>query len=521
MQAAYARSTAEDNEERQPRRQFDQMLAFVESAEALALPHDEMEQWLGREGRELQRGLLQQHCDLRAAAERRMTAVRGADGVQRGMARQRPHVLGSLFGSVTVWRLAYQAKGAASLHPLDAGLNLPPGQYSYGVRRLVAEYAAKSSFDEVVVEIERWTGSIVHKRQVEELTRAAAQDFDAFYAQRIPDGARISDRDVLVITTDAKGIVVRPEDLREATRRAAVQGKHKLTKRLSRGEKRNRKRMAQVAVTYAIEPFVRDAEDVLREFRPARDVKARRPAPTYKRAWASVASNPSEVIDEAFREAERVDPAHCMRWVVLVDGNRDQIRLIREVARRHRVKVTMLLDVVHVLEYLWKAAYCFHAEASRDAEVWVTERLRLLLTGHDASQVGAGIRRSATRHDLSKTAREAADRCAAYLQNNRALIDYAKALRSGFPIATGVVEGACRYLVKDRMDRTGARWSLEGAEAVLRLRALCTNGDFDEYWRFHLAQEHERNHRSHYADGEVPNPLPAARPSSPKLRRIK
>jgi hypothetical protein len=521
MKAAYARSAAQDNEEPQAREQFERMAAFVGSSEALAMAHSEMERWLCTEGRELQRQLLQQHCDLREAAERRLSIVRGADGVDRGVARSRPRTLGSMFGSVTVLRLAYQAEGATSLCPLDAGLNLPPGQYSYGVRRLVAEHAAKSSFDEVVVEIERWTGAIVHKRQVEELARAAAQDFDAFYAQRIPDATCISDRDVVVITTDAKGIVVRPEDLREATRRAAAQGKHKLTKRLSRGEKRNRKRMAQVAVTYAIEPFVRDAEDVLREFRPARDVKARRPAPTYKRAWASVASDPAEVIEEAFREAERVDPEHRMRWVVLVDGNRDQIRLIREVARRHGVKVTMLLDVVHVLEYLWKAAYCFHAEASRDAEAWVTERLRLLLTGHDASQVGAGIRRSATHHDLSKTAREAADRCAAYLQNNRALIDYAKALRSGFPIATGVVEGACRYLVKDRMDRTGARWSLEGAEAVLRLRALCTNGDFDEYWRFHLAQEHERNHRSHYADGAVPNPLPTTRPATAKLRRIK
>jgi hypothetical protein len=98
---------------------------------------------------------------------------------------------------------------------------------------------------------------------------------------------------------------------------------------------------------------------------------------------------------------------------------------------------------------------------------------------------------------------------------------YAKALRRGFPIATGVVEGACRYLVKDRMDRTGARWSLAGAEAVLHLRALCTNGDFDEYWRFHLAQQHERNHRTRYASGTVPNPLPDVRSARPKLRRIK
>jgi hypothetical protein len=252
-----------------------------------------------------------------------------------------------------------------------------------------------------------------------------------------------------------------------------------------------------------------------------REVTQRRPTPTHKRAWASVAQNPTEVVEEAFREAERLDPRRQRPWVVLVDGNRDQIRLIQAVARRHRVKVAIVLDVVHVLEYLWSAAYCFHAEASREAEAWVTDRLRLLLTGHDASQVAAGIRRSATRQGLSKIQRKAADKCAAYLKNNRWYLDYAEALRRGFPIATGVVEGACRYLVKDRMDRTGARWSLEGAEAVLRLRALCTNGDFGDYWRFHLAREHERNHLSRYANSIVPNPLPSTQPVTPKLRRIK
>lgn len=95
---------------------------------------------------------------------------------------------------------------------------------------------------------------------------------------------------------------------------------------------------------------------------------------------------------------------------------------------------------------------------------------------------------------------------------------YDAALRDGLPIATGVIEGACRYLVKDRMDRTGACWSVQGAEAVLRLRALRASGDFDEYWHFHLAQEKERNHATRYADHQLPDPLPALKP---RLRRIK
>lgn len=521
MPRVYANSAAMESPEPRAREQFERMAAFLESPEAMAMAHTEVEQWLTSEGRELQRLLLQQHCDLRAAAEQRLSGVEGADGEHRHRARPRLRQLGSVFGPVTVWRLAYEAEGVPALHPLDAGLNLPPAHYSYGVRRLVAEQAARSSFDEVVVEVSKWTGTTVHKRQVEELAQAAAQDFDAFYAQRSPDVPAGSTERVLVLTTDAKGIVVRPEDLREATRRAAAEQRHKLKKRLTRGEKRNRKRMAQVAATYTIEPFVRDAEDVVREYRPVHEVKKNRPRPLQKRVWASVDQAPAEVIEEAFREAERIDPEHRLSWVVLVDGNRDQLRLIQQAARRHRAKVTILLDVVHVLEYLWKAAYCFCAEASREAEAWVTDRLRMLLTGHDPSHVAAGIRRSATRQGLSPQERKAADQCAAYLKNNRAHLDYATALQRGFPIATGVVEGACRYLVKDRMDRTGARWSLAGAEAVLRLRALCTNGDFEDYWRFHLAQEQERNHKTRYANGTLPNPLPSVRAARPKLRRIK
>jgi hypothetical protein len=101
---------------------------------------------------------------------------------------------------------------------------------------------------------------------------------------------------------------------------------------------------------------------------------------------------------------------------------------------------------------------------------------------------------------------------------NAAFLHYDRALAEGLPIATGVIEGARRYLVQDRMGRTGARWTLAGAEAVLRLRALRTSGDFYDYWLFHLAKEHERTHQSSYADGAVPSPLPLSRP---KLRLVK
>jgi len=133
----------------------------------------------------------------------------------------------------------------------------------------------------------------------------------------------------------------------------------------------------------------------------------------------------------------------------------------------------------------------------------VSRRLLEILRGH-SSRVAGGIRRSATLRGLSLVEREAADKCCGYLLKYGPYLRYDPCLAAGTPIATGVIEGACRHLVKDRMELTGARWSLAGAEAVLRLRALRTSGDFDEYWQFHEVREYERNHVAQYADGKVP-----------------
>lgn len=188
---------------------------------------------------------------------------------------------------------------------------------------------------------------------------------------------------------------------------------------------------------------------------------------------------------------------------VLVDGSCHQLRDLRVVARDYGVQVTIVLDFIHVCEDVWGTAWVFYREGDPAAEAWVRKRLLEILRGR-SSLVAAGLRRSATRRGLSKQARAPLERCANYLLKNGAYLRYDEYLTAGLPIATGVIEGACRHLVKDRMELTGARWCLTGAEAVLRLRSLRSSGDFDQYWEFHLQQEHERHHRKRYAEGEIP-----------------
>jgi hypothetical protein len=204
--------------------------------------------------------------------------------------------------------------------------------------------------------------------------------------------------------------------------------------------------------------------------------------------------------------------------VVLVNGQRDQIKRVERAARQVGVEITIVLDIVHALEYLWRAAYAFHKDGTPEAEVWVEHQLVKLLGGRSGGEIAKSMRLMARRHGLDAAAARPVEKAAGYLVQHTRLLHYDRALADGLPIATGVIEGACRYLVRDRMGRTGARWSLTGAEAILRLRALRTSGDFDDYWQFHLAKEHERTHASRYADGAVPNPLPAGRP---KLKLVK
>jgi hypothetical protein len=274
--------------------------------------------------------------------------------------------------------------------------------------------------------------------------------------------------------------------------------------------------MAQLAAVYTILPFIRRPEDVAADLGPVRLLEqAERPRPEHKRVWASLEKEPAEVIDQMFQEALARDPLKTKAWVVLVDGNRVQLSLVKKTARKHGVHVTILVDLIHVLEYLWKASFdLLGRDDDQGTERWVTERLLEILRGH-SSDVAAGMRRSATLKKLPAKERKAVDDCADYLLKYRAHLRYDQALAAGWPIATGVIEGACRHLVNDRMGITGASWSLQGAEAVLKLRSLMASGDLDAYWAFHEKAEWRRNHAERYR-GTPPATLP---PLKPGLRR--
>jgi len=259
--------------------------------------------------------------------------------------------------------------------------------------------------------------------------------------------------------------------------------------RLSKGQKANRKRMATVATVFTRAPWVRTPEQVVESLFRTRLTPADSPTPPRpenKRVWASLLKDKSVGIEEVAQEMQRRDPEGARTRVALTDGERALQILVTQT-----LAVTLILDLVHVLEKLWKAAYVFHAEGSLEAELWVLDHTFQILFGQ-VRQVVKGLRQSVTKRKLVGTKRQTLQAVADYLYRNRARMRYDEYLAHGWPIASGPVEGACKNLIKDRMERSGMRWTEGMAEAIVQLRAIYLSGDFDRYWTFHIEKDQQR-----------------------------
>ncbi|MGM0597777.1 MAG: hypothetical protein ACQES9_12145, partial [Myxococcota bacterium] len=250
--------------------------------------------------------------------------------------------------------------------------------------------------------------------------------------------------------------------------------------------------------------FERDYEYIISSLKrtPGKERKTR-PKPKYKQASASISRSSEEVILETFAEAQKRDPEHKKEWIVLVDGDPHQIKRVKKAAKKFGVKINIIMDLIHVIEYLWEAARAFSCKSRKNQEKWVFERIEKILQGK-AGEVAGGIGRSATMRGFCKKRRKPIDKCIRYLKKHLKYLRYNIALSRGYPICTGVIEGACQYLVKDRMEKTGCRWSIEGAETILKIRALRANNDFEEYWNYLCDKEKKELYCSKYKDGKIP-----------------
>lgn len=487
---------------------FDELLAGLSAASAASATESDIERQIVREGKEVLRLVLQGWFDCRA---KEAFAKAGREVLAPGVhARVSTRSVESCFGRVRSTRPGQKRPGQASEFGLDRALNLPPEPYSLLVRERVAHEASRGSFDDALAALARTSGAHVPKRQAEQLTVRAAQDFEAFYAhgRTANDNGARTPTALLVATCDSKGIRMLPPDLRPDTRgrkgTSTAPGTPKGDPLRKKSGHTHDKRMAVVTAVYEIEPHVRTACDIATGLRKTKQVRSpnevRSPPPPRahdKHLEATVKTTQAKAIGAMFDEVERRILGHPRRVVLLVDGEEKQIRQLETQARARRLSFTLVLDLMHVLHYVWLA--CHGLTARRDAKretktaLLVEAMMQQLLTGSADRVVLELQQRLALAHPTSAERKDIA-RCCAYLRKNRAYVHYRTYLARGYPIATGVIEGACRHLVQDRMGITGARWRLATAEAVLKLRALRTNGDWERYWAFHEAREYERNY---------------------------
>jgi hypothetical protein len=255
--------------------------------------------------------------------------------------------------------------------------------------------------------------------------------------------------------------------------------------------------MAETGAVFDVAPEPRTPEQVMRGDPGS---TAKKP-PRAQDRWytCDITAGRDVTIGKVFDQADRRDPGHARTWIALVDGDNYQLGLFQAAAAARGITLFILIDFIHVLEYLWKAAWCFHPPRDPAMEDWVITQALDILHGRTGDVI-TRIQSLAAAHPPEPGGEHAKiiRKTLSYLQAKQPFMDYPTALAQGWPIATGVIEGACRHLVADRMGITGARWSLPGAQAMLWLRAIHASGDTAAYWDWHITQEHQRNHQSRY-----------------------
>jgi len=395
----------------------------------------------------------------------------------------------SIFGPFTISRYVYGTREGQSIDfvPLDARLGLPESEFSYVLQDWAGTLCVEHAFGRTAETLDTILGLSTVVDSLERMSRKMAESVAGFRDSLKKPPAQ-EEGEILVTTADGKGIPMRrPADQRPVGARR------------KKGEKANKKQMATLGCIYTVDPKHRTAEDVVEALFRERVGKRREspePVAQHKRVWSSLTYDEGDLqVDaetEVFRWMAREVGARRrdgQPMVCLMDGQRS----LWTSCATHlpQADVVEILDLLHVTEYVWNAAYLFHAEGSDDASAFVRDRVLRILRGEVGYVIG-GLRQMATKRGLSAKQCGKLTIICNYLRRNRHRMRYDEYLKAGYPIASGVIEGACRHVVKDRMERSGMRWTIDGAQAMLDLRSTSINGQWSMFQVHRIRTETQR-----------------------------
>ncbi len=455
--------------------EFQSLLAYVTGPDARSQTAYTVEVTLFRRLLALGAALLRLFFVTRASV-RPTAPVTAPDGTHLTYHDQRPTTYYSVFGKVYFERHSFTAPGQAGICPLDAELSLPARCYSDLLREWAAYGATDASYRESQTVLARILGLSLSLQALETEVVAAGGDVTTFYAQPAEPAAPVPAATILVVQADGKGVpMVQPP-----TQAPSV--------RLAKGQKRTKKKEAVVTGLYTIPPYPRTPQAVVAALLQDADrpEPAARPQPVDKELRATLEGKAVAMSRLAQRVAQREGP-HIQQRVALTDG----AEALQQQLVSHVPAHTLVLDIIHATEYLWDTANALMGETHPQRLAWVRAYLEPLLAGQTDAVITA-LEAEMKNPTCTGTPRQAVRRTVGYYRRNRPYMRYDEYLARGWPIGTGVVEGACRHLVKDRMEQSGMRWTTDGAQAVLDLRAVRLNGHWDLYWQFHRQHQHQR-----------------------------
>ena len=392
----------------------------------------------------------------------------------------------SIFGPFMLSRYVYGTREGQriDLVPFDARLELPESEYSYVLQDWAGTLSVEHAFGRTAQTLERMLGLSVTVDSLERTSRKMAESVAGFRDSLKKPPVK-EEGEILVATADGKGIPMRrPADQRPVGARR------------KKGEKANKKQMATLGCVYTVDPKFRTAEDVVEAlFREHSASRSEESVAQHKRVWSSLTYDEGDLHIDAETEVftwmahevvlrRRDDqPMAC-----LMDGQRS---LWASSETHLPADMVQILDLLHVTSYLWDAAYLFHTEGSAEATAFVRNRTLRILHGEVGYVIG-GLRQMATKRSLSKSKQKKLTQICNYFNRNRGRMRYDEYLAAGFPIASGVIEGACRHVVKDRMERAGMRWTIDGAQAMLDLRSTSINDQWSDFQTHRIETETQR-----------------------------
>ncbi len=409
----------------------------------------------------------------------------------------------SVFGVLSFGRAVYGSREGQRIEhvPLDARLHLPQGKFSYLLQDWDQFLVVEEPYAGVSDRLKRILGFSQSVDSLERMNRKNAALVPNFF-DSLPAPDPEEEGEIGVASADGKGV-----PMRRLVEEAPIEGH-----RPKRGPQPNTKKMALLGTVYTVDPLRRTPQDVVASLfrdpkQPANGKQTARPKPQHKGVRASLARSDAgttqPAVEEIFgwmaREVGARDPAGTKPLCVLMDGQESQWRA----AQQHLAgeNVTEVLDLLHVTPRIWSAASLFHPESSRAAMEFVKDRVLRILQGK-VSSVTTSLRWMGEYRGLSASKRGQLGKICDFLDKNRERMRYDEYLQAGYPIATGVIEGACRHLVKDRLERAGMRWVLEGAQSMLHLRSVRLSGLWDDFTAYRIKRENERLY-PHAADGQA------------------